>query len=465
MRKGTLAGVVFVVLLCARVGVAEEAAVKKPYVEVLKKIVAEGMQHQHAYRLLEQLTAIGPRLGGSQEAVEAAELTRRMMEEIGLDIVHLEPVSVRQWIRGPAEQARIVGGEELSVMALGGSVGTGKKGVEAEVVEVQSLEECDSLGEKAKGKIVFFNRPMNPTLLNTFRAYGGAADQRVHGASRAAAQGALAVIIRSMTMRADDVPHTGIMRYDPNHSKIPAAAVSIKGAELLSDRLKKGSAKVYLQMECEEREPVIRHNVVGDLRGRELPDEYVVVGGHLESWDAGTGAHDDGAGCMQALEAVRILKKLGVRPKRTIRAVMFMDEEMGGTGGRAYAQAEARKKEKHVAAFESDAGGFLPLGFGVRGSEEQVAAVAKFAYLMEHLGMFYIRAGFGGVDINPLWEQGVVTIGLQPSSQRYFDVHHSDNDVIDAVNPRELELGAVAMAVMVYVLAEEGAPEAPPQKK
>ena len=218
---------------------------------------------------------------------------------------------------------------------------------------------------------------------------------------------------------------------------------------------------MFLRLPCRELGKVITHNVVGEITGTERPSEIVLVGGHLDSWDKGTGAHDDGAGCVQSLEALRLIEAAGLRPKRTIRAVLFMDEEMGGTGGKAYAVDGRRDTEHHMAAIESDRGGFLPLGFSVKAGTETVQAFKEWEYLLKPLGMFFIEAGYGGVDINPLSEKGTVTIGLVPDSQRYFDVHHSDNDVLSSVHPRELQLGAVAMAVMAYVLAEDGLPPIP----
>ncbi len=430
---------------------------RHPRQEVVDRMRVEGMRQQGAMALLRRLTEVGPRLGGSPEAEAAVALGVRMMHELGLEEVHLEPVTIRHWVRG-TEAARIVGGEPLAAMALGGSAGTPEAGVEAEVIEVLTLEECDALGEKAKGKILFFNRPMDPTHVNTFQAYGGAADQRVHSASRAARVGAVAVLVRSMTMRHDDVPHTGIMKYAEDAPEIPAAALSLVAADRLHAALEKGPVRVHLQLGCRSLDPVVSHNVVGQITGTERPDEVIVVGGHLDSWDAGTGAHDDGAGCMQSLEALRIIKALGLTPKRTLRAVLFMDEEFGGTGGRAYAVDERRKRERHIAAIESDRGGFLPLGFTVFGDEARVAAFQPWVPLLESLGLYWIRSGYGGVDIHPLSEQGTVTIGLFPDSQRYFDVHHCANDVIEAVNPRELELGAIAMAALAWLLSEEGVP-------
>lgn len=432
------------------------------YEGLVQDMRADGMTGLDAYSMLAELTALGPRLGGSVGAEKAVEFTRGLMLKYGFDDVHLEEVTVHRWERGPKETASLTTSDgkrvaALSVAALGGSVATPEAGITAEVIEVMSLDEADGLGDRAKGKIIFFNRPMDPTVLNTFEAYGGAADQRAHGASRGAKVGAVAVLVRSMTTLPDDNPHTGIMTYAEGVPKIPAAALGVKSAELLSRSLRSDpGAKVTLNMRCRNLGTVVSHNVAGQITGHTHPDEIVVVGGHLDAWDLGPGAHDDGAGCVQAIEALRIIKSLGLKPRRTIRAVMFMDEEFGGTGGRAYAEDPRRKQERHIAAIESDRGGFAPVGFNVKADEDKVVSVARWLPALEEAGIAWVRKGYGGVDINPLSESGTLTMGLVVDSQRYFDVHHSANDVIETVNPRQLELGAVAMAALAFIVAEEG---------
>ncbi len=280
--------------------------------------------------------------------------------------------------------------------------------------------------------------------------------QRVRGATEASKHGAVGALVRSLTMRIDDYPHTGMMIYDPGVEKIPAACISTRGADLLSELLKKDpSATFGMTLSCANLEPVMSHNVIGDIMGSDRPDEIIVLGGHLDSWDLSPGAHDDAAGCAHALEALRLIKELDLKPKRTIRAVMFMNEEFGGSGGRDYARSEKRQEETHLAAIESDRGGFLPLGFGV-GNSQTSKPFKKWESLFQSIGLFWLRPGGGGVDIAPLGEHGTLLIGLVPDSQRYFDVHHSGKDVIETVNPRELELGAIAMALFAYILSEEG---------
>jgi Zn-dependent M28 family amino/carboxypeptidase len=324
-----------------------------------------------------------------------------------------------------------------------------------EVVEVRSFEELRTLGAAAKGKIVFFNRPMDRAQINTFAAYGGAVDQRGRGAIEAARVGGIAAIVRSVTTRIDDVPHTGSVGYHDSIPKVPAAAISTRDADRLSELLKtEPGTKMRLTLNCETLPDAATWNVIGEIRGSELPNEVIVVGGHLDSWDKGDGAHDDGAGCVQSIEALRLLKELELKPKRTIRAVMFANEENGLRGGIAYAAVQ-RPGERHVAAIESDAGGFVPRGFGV-GDSAAYVRIKTWEPLFAFMNADRIVRGGGGADISPLMRQGVPGIGLNVETQRYFDHHHSDNDTIDAVNERELALGAGAMAILAYLIAEEG---------
>lgn len=451
----------FLFCLIQRADFAQEKPKTLPYQDIAQELAARGLQKQQAFSFLKRLTAIGPRLTGSPQAEEAVELARQIMEEIMLENIHLESTQVNRWVRGEKEEAELIssttGTSHLSICAIGGSISTPEGGITAEVVEVHTFKQLRNIGAKARGKIVFFNRPMDPALVDTFHAYGNAADQRVQGAAEAAKAGALAVLVRSLTTSLDDSPHTGMMRYEDGVPRIPAACISTKGAEYLSNVLKNDpTLKVHMKMNSRYLPPVISHNVVGEITGAEKPLEIILVGGHLDSWDLGTGAHDDGSGCAHSLEALRLLKELGLKPKRTIRAVLFMDEEFGGTGGRDYVQDQKRKGEHHVAAVESDRGGFFPLWFGVSGDAKALSSLNKWDYLFQSLGMCGIRQGGGGVDIAPLGKSGTLLIGLIPDFQRYFDFHHSSRDVLDAVNSRDLELGAVSLAVLAYVLAQEG---------
>ncbi len=437
------------------------------YGEIAKQLLERGLRDCDAYKFLTELCEKAPhRLSGSEGAAKAVELTRKMMADLGFENVHLEKIMVPHWERGEEECWIVPAASKmpqtmklhtLAVCALGGSIATPDNGIQAEVIEVKNFEQLRSLGDKAEGKIVFFNRPMDPSKFNTFEAYGGAVDQRGRGAIEAAKVGAVAVLVRSMTLRIDDVPHTGVMHYADTIRKIPAAAISTVHANQLSDLLsKQKSATVHLKLTPKFLPDAESANVVGQITGSEKPNEIIVLGGHLDAWDKGHGAHDDGAGCMQAIEALNLLKKIGVKPKRTIRAVMFMNEENGTRGGNAYPVAPERKGETHIAAFESDAGGHAPRGFNVKGDSTLLTRVLRWKPLFDMLDAGKINIGYAGVDIDPLVNTGVPGFGLVPENHRYFDYHHSDNDTIDKVNPRELEMGAIVAALLGYLISEEG---------
>jgi hypothetical protein len=431
-----------------------------------ERLMKTGLGSGRAYALLTELcTKVGHRLSGSENAEKAVAWSEKTMRDLGLENVRREAIMVPHWVRGPMEDAVVTGsglptaGHPLRVCALGGSVATPSQGVSAGVLEVRSFEELHKAGEKARGKIIFFNRPFDTTLFETFGAYGRAVDQRASGAVEAAKAGGVAALVRSMTSRRDDAPHTGSMHYDDKTAKVPSAAVSTVGAEWLSAALKDDPGlNLRLRLSCETKPDVPSANVLGEIVGSERPKEVVVIGGHLDSWDKGQGAHDDGSGCIHSIEAIRLLKVLGLRPKRTIRAVMFMNEENGNRGGEGYAAAK-RPGETHVAAIESDHGGFMPNGFGVGGGPAVFAAVSKWAPLFTPIHADRFRQGGGGTDIGPLGTQGVPTFSLIVDSQRYFDYHHCENDTIDAVNERELELGSIALALMSYLIAEDGLPK------
>jgi len=438
-----------------------DSAKLRSYQDILQRMMKAGMESYAAHHMLTELcTTIGPRLSGSANAEKGVQWAKRKMEELGFDRVWLEPVMVPHWVRGPVEEASIVASTSgknipLTVCALGGSIATPREGITAEVVEVRSFEELRALGDKSKGKIVFFNRPMERERFSTGEAYGRAVNQRGQGAMEAAKVGGVAALIRSMTTRLDDVPHTGMMVYSDTIPKVPTAAVSTVGADLLSEMLKKNpDLRLRLRLSCETLPDVESANVIGEIVGSERPDEVIVVGGHFDSWDKGQGAHDDGAGVMQSVEVLRLMKAIGLQPKRTIRAVLFMNEENGARGGRVYATKE-RPGVTHIAAIESDAGGFTPLGFGVTADSETFSSIARWSPVLDAIDAGRITRGGGGVDVGPLREQGAITIGLRVTGQRYFDYHHSDSDTIDKVNERELELGAIAMAMLSYILSEE----------
>lgn len=430
----------------------------------IRQIFDEALRNGESYAMLDYLcNKVGSRLSGSPGAAAAVEWGRHVMQDYGFDNVYLQPVMVPHWVRGQKETGRIVnsrkmGSVEVNVCALGGSIGTGPAGISAPVVEVKSFDELKQLGEKnVKGKIVFFNRAMDPTKLNTFAAYGGAVDQRGSGASEAAKYGAVGALVRSMGSNLEDYPHTGGLRYAPNVAQIPALAISTRHAELLSKLLKDDNGlQFYMESHCEILPDAPSYNVIGEIKGSEYPEEIIVVSGHLDSWDLGQGAHDDGAGCVQAIEVLRLFKAMGYKPKRTIRAVLFMNEENGLRGGTEYAKQALAKKEKHLAAMESDRGGFTPRGFTMSMDEAKKNKIRGWKPLLEPYGLADFSMEGGGADIGPLAPQGVALIGYLPDSQRYFNYHHTAEDTFDKVDKRELEMGAAAMAALVYLLDQYG---------
>ncbi len=430
----------------------------------IKTIFDEALSHGKSYEMLEHLTKkVGPRRSGSPGAAAAVEWSRHVMEGYGFDSVWLQPVMVPHWVRGQQEVGRIINSKKMgtvsvNICALGGSIGTGPSGLAGQMVEVKSFDELKQLGEKnIKGKIVFFNRPMDPTKLNTFTAYSGAVDQRGGGASEAAKYGAAGVIIRSMGSNITDYPHTGGMRYAPNVAQIPAVAISTRHAELLSKLLKEDKdLQFYMETHCELFPDAPSFNVIGEIRGGEYKDEIIVVSGHLDSWDLAEGAHDDGAGCVQSIEALRIFKLMGYKPKRSIRAVMYMNEENGLRGGTKYAELAAKNKEKHIAAIESDRGGFTPRGFTMTADDAVKKKVQSWQPLFTPYDVWDFTQEGGGADIGPLANQGVALFGFLPDSQRYFDYHHNSQDTFDKVSKRELELGAASMSALIYMIDKYG---------
>lgn len=427
--------------------------------QIADVVLSNGKAYEHLRFLCKQ---VGPRLSGSPGAEKAVKETFRMMKEMGADTVYLQPCMVPRWVRGAKENAILVNaaGEatQLSICALGNSVGTGKAGVKAEVIEVRSFKQLDSLGQKAvKGKIVFYNFPMNPTYVETFRAYGEAGQFRGRGPSMAAKYGAVGVMVRSLASNIDDYPHTGATSYNDSFPKIPAIAVSTRHAEYVSSELKKkNSLQLYFRTECEMLPDVLSYNVIGEMRGTEFPNEIITVGGHLDSWDLAEGAHDDGAGCVQSMEIINAYKKLGIKPRRTIRVVMFMNEENGLRGGRKYAEVAKAENKKHIFALESDAGGFTPRYFGFSAGGDTLTRLRTWLPLFKPYGVYEFTEGGGGADIGPLRPLGTLLCGLRPDSQRYFDHHHAGNDTFEWVSKRELELGALNMIMLLFVVDQYG---------
>jgi len=431
----------------------------------IKKLYDTALSNGKAYEWLDHIAnRIGPRLSGSIGEERIISYTQERLNELGLDTVWLQPVMVPKWTRGFKEYAYFEAdnGQKnvVEILALGGSVPTPNLGVKAEVVEVHSFEALEKLGkENIEGKIVFYNRPMDPTHINTFRAYSEAANQRYSGAAIAGKYGAVGVIVRSLSLSQDDYPHTGAMSYGdlPKDQWIPAAAICTNGANYLSSMLKlKPDLEFYFKQNCKIWDDVQSYNVIGEITGSTYPDEYMVVGAHLDSWDVSDGAHDDGAGVVQSMEVLRLFKEIGYQPNHTIRVVLFANEENGLRGGRKYAEEVKRKKEIHRFAIESDAGGFTPRGFSIDTDSANMEQIKRWKSLFEPYFIHAFLPGFSGADINPLKGNIDVLAGLLPDSQRYFDYHHAPNDTFDKVNKRELELGAATMASLMYLFDTYG---------
>lgn len=429
---------------------------------MIASIYYEILNHSQAYSNLQYLCKeIGNRFAGSTNADRAIEWGAEALRQTNADNVFLMPVNVPHWTRGRIEYGYFdSNGVRTSVQltALGGSIGTDGKDLTAKVVMVKSFDELKQLGRKnIEGKIVFFNKGMDPFLINTGAAYGRAYPIRNNGAAEAARYGAVGCIIRSLTTAEDKFPHTGGMQYNDSIPKIPAAALSSVDAQALAAALKENpelTFTYYLSAQAFERRD--QANVIAEIKGTEFPDKYIVVGGHLDSWDIGEGAHDDGTGIVQSIEIIRALKALGYKPKHTIRAVLFINEEFGNDGGETYARMAREKGEEHIAAIESDNGGFTPIGFNTDITDEQYAVLQRWLPLIEPYNLTRLRRGGSGVDISPLKNGKTALFGLWVDTNRYFDYHHSNNDVFENVNKRELDLGAAAMASLIYLIDQKG---------
>ena len=425
---------------------------------MIRNIYTFSLEKGKAYAWLDELcNKIGHRLSGSVGAEKAVAYTKGVLELEKYGSVYLQEVMVPRWRRNDVETLGVTMSNKyktsLHICSLGGSIGTPAEGIKASVIEVKSFEELDSLGKKVAGQIVFFNVAFEEHHIHTFDAYSGAGKYRWAGAQNAAKYGAVASITRSMTNAIDDNPHTGSMGYKDGVKRIPACAVSTKGAEFLSAALKNDpNLSLELKMNCDTLTDTLSYNVIAEIKGTEFPNEIIVVGGHLDSWDKGQGAHDDGAGCVQSMEVIRIFKELGIKPKRTVRVVLFMNEENGLKGGKKYAEEAKANNEIHIAALESDSGGFTPRGFSIDAQGKNLELIKSWKSLLSPYGLHDISEGHAGADIGPLKSETISLMSYRPDSQRYFDYHHASNDTFDKVNKRELELGAASMASLVYLL-------------
>jgi carboxypeptidase Q len=438
----------------------------------IRKIADEIFHNSTAYSNLYTLTKnIGQRLSGSPSTYTSEKWAQEAVKKAGADQVYLQKAMIPHWVRGGKDQAALITGknrQSLEVIALGNSVSTPAGGITAPMILIRDFDELEKRKNEIKGKIVFYNHPFNVNFVWTFQAYSEAVPYRVFGASRAAKYGAVGAIVRSMSESTDNLPHTGAMIYNDSFPKIPTLAVGLQDADKLVAELTSGLAtadhkvsrvepNLFILTNAHALPDTIGYNVIGEWKGSEFPDQYITVGGHLDSWDPAEGAHDDGAGCVQSIEVLRALKAIGYQPKHTIRVVLFTDEENGGQGAKAYSAEAKTKNEKHIFALESDGGGFTPRGFSFKGTESQMAGIKPWLPLFVPYGVTEFNSGGAGADVEPLNEAtGAMASELIPDSQRYFDIHHSAADVFEKVNKRELELGAINMAALIYLTDKYG---------
>lgn len=431
------------------------------YEFISNNIIKTALLDKKGYNLLKDLCDFGPRLSGYPGSYAAIDWCASQLDSLGCDRVWLHSVMVPHWQRGSTEvafinQSRSLDRLDLAVAALGGSIGTSADGVTAQVLEVNSFEELQEKVDQARGKIILFNRPFDPTVFFTFAGYGGAVRQRTQGAIEAAKVGGVASLVRSVTSLNDNVPHTGLVRYEEGTVQIPSAALGVLDAEKLSLALKNNpDLEVTLSLSCQILPDEESYNVIGEIRGTKYPEEVIVVGGHLDAWDKGDGAHDNGAGCMQSFEVLYLLKKLGLKPSRTIRCVLFIDEEQHQTGAKAYGYYASYAHEKHLAAIESDRGAFTPRGFNVTADSSIIEKMQTWLPYLKNASIDWIKRGGSGPDIAQI-KNATALIGYVPDGQRYFDYHHSANDIFEEIHPRELELGSAAMTILAYLISEEG---------
>ena len=428
----------------------------------LRKIFDFYLTESSCYKNLEYLsTKIGGRLSGSPESAKAVEWAKKAMYQAGADTVYLQACMVPHWVRGEKEtcyslNAKTKQKTSFNICALGGSVATPKNGIQAEVVVISNFDELDFLGERGiKGKIVLYNVFFNHKHISTGTCYGETVKYRWEGPSKAAKYGAVATIVRSMSSINNDFPHTGSMGYDTSicKTKIPCCAISYSGADKLLEQLKSNpSLKINLRMTCQTLADEPSFNVVGEIKGTEKPNEIILAGGHLDAWDNGQGAHDDGAGVVQSIEVLAMFKKQNIKPKHTIRAVAFMNEENGGRGGKAYFADTKQHNLKHIAALESDAGGFSPRGIAVDTTLGTYQKVLSWKNLLDPYFVQHIKKGGHGADIGYLRDIGVPLLGFEPDGQKYFDYHHTADDTFDKINKRELELSAGVIGSVIYLL-------------
>ena len=430
---------------------------------MLKRISNHVLTNYQCYNDLHDLCKnIGHRISGSPQAEEAVKWGKEVRDKLGCDRVFLQEVMVPHWVRGEAKGSILTSkGKRMSVeiSSLGNAIGTGAKGITAPLLKINHIDDLKRMNPAdVKGKIVFYNFKFDQTNVNTFESYGPCVYYRWGAPSEAAKLGAIGVVIRSVSSAFDDKPHTGSISYDKKYPSIPAVAISNLDADRLEKMMEvERNLSFDMTTTCQMLPDVLSYNVIGEIRGSEHPEEIICFGGHLDSWDIGEGAHDDGAGVVQAIEVLRTFKQLGIRPKRTIRAILFMNEENGLRGAKRYAELAEQNNEYHILAIESDAGGATPFGFSMTMEKEKREKVKLWSNLLLPYGLYSFDREGGGADVGPLNRKFKTPVmELMPDSQRYFDMHHSANDVFENVHRRELSLGAIAMTQMVYLVSMYG---------
>ncbi len=456
--------IIYLLLLMPFFGLSQATEPSNADAVFIKKLSDEILTNGEAYDLLYELTKkVGGRIAGSPAMYKAEAWGVNAFQQLGAPTVSKQACQVPRWVRGSGDFANItsIDGKKqvraLDVLALGNSLGDGKK-VEGTLLAVQDFADLEKRKEEVKGKIVYFNNSFDATIVKTFEAYGKAGQYRRNGASQAAKYGAVGCIIRSLTSSTANDPHTGGMVYNDSFPKIPAQAVGPRDADYLWSLAKKSNTvKISMATHGHFLPDTTGHNIIAEIKGAQFPDEIITIGGHLDSWDVNEGAHDDGAGVVHTMEVMRALLAVGYQPKRTIRFVLFANEENGLRGGTAYAAAAKDKKEKHIFALESDEGGFTPRGFSFTAAPEKVAAAQRWLPLLKPYGTSSMDDIGGGADIGPLNRTfNTPLCGFLPDSQRYFDVHHARSDVFENVNKRELLLGAVNIAGLIYLVDKYG---------
>ncbi|REC44096.1 M28 family peptidase [Chryseobacterium pennipullorum] len=421
-----------------------------------RKISTEILNNGKGYTELRELTkTIGHRLSGSEAYEKSVKWAEQKLRDAGADKVWLQEVMIPVWERGK-ESLHIKSSDgkwkSLKMLSLGNSEGTGGKDISGEIIMVKSMEEYDKLSpEIVKDKIVFFNYAFSQSFIETFKGYGDAAKYRTTAASLTAKKGGKFAVIRSLSSAFDDVPHTGAMRYEDKVTKVPAVAIGSTTADELEALLKNQKITAKLNSNCGMKGEKLSHSVIGEITGKK-DQSVIVVGGHLDSWDVGEGAHDDGAGIVQSIEVLRTFKKLGIPNNHTIRVVCFANEENGVKGGIQYGKTVKENNEKHLFAIESDAGGFAPRGIALDMDDAKRKQIQSWSKLFLPYGVYNFEERFSGTDLYPLHDMGIPAAELMPDSQRYFDIHHTEEDTFEKVNRRELLLGAAAMTQLIYMI-------------